>query len=290
MRGTRYESRYRIINIGAQQILKEFKNPIDNQNLGELSSTDRMVTAVTRLSYLCRKIKNSPKIRRLLISICVQKKVKVLIPIIDVCTRWNSTFDMLARAVEIRSIISDVIYAHRDNHLISLLLNDLDWLCIKQLIQVLQPLKEVTLMVSAKGSNITVANVLPLYCYCTTSLITSKALFSSTQTIYIGIAAAVEKLNHYYDKLSPVMGLALILDPRFKLTFLTDGLDWTPEWVASVETSFYSAYSIYKSNNSHSSTSLVQSNVVAGSFNSFLSSKNLRVSSSTFEEEYSRFY
>ncbi|KAJ3303941.1 hypothetical protein HDV03_003414 [Kappamyces sp. JEL0829] len=48
--------------------------------------------------------------------------------------------------------------------------------------------------------------------------------------IYIGIELAVEKLDHYYDKISPIAGIALILDPRKKKDFLKDNLDWSAEW------------------------------------------------------------
>jgi hypothetical protein len=47
--------------------------------------------------------------------ICEDKGVVCLIPIIDVKTRWNSTYDMLLRAVKLKDIISDTIYGHKDN-------------------------------------------------------------------------------------------------------------------------------------------------------------------------------
>jgi hypothetical protein len=50
-----------VINLGAQQILKEFKQPIDKDTYESGSdSSDDMVTSVSRLSFLCRKIRVSP--------------------------------------------------------------------------------------------------------------------------------------------------------------------------------------------------------------------------------------
>jgi hypothetical protein len=47
--------------------------------------------------------------------ICDDKGVPCLIPIIDVKTRWNSTYDMLLRAVSLKDIIIDTIYAYKDD-------------------------------------------------------------------------------------------------------------------------------------------------------------------------------
>jgi hypothetical protein len=47
--------------------------------------------------------------------ICDDKGVAFLIPIIDVKTRWNSTYDMLLRAVSMKDIIIGTIYGHQDN-------------------------------------------------------------------------------------------------------------------------------------------------------------------------------
>ncbi len=56
-----------VLNLGAQQILKEFKQPVDKDTYEAGSDTsDNMVTAVSRLSFLCRKIRLAPKLRRLM--------------------------------------------------------------------------------------------------------------------------------------------------------------------------------------------------------------------------------
>jgi hypothetical protein len=48
-------------NLGAQEILKNFKQPVDADNYEE-TSADKMVTALSRLSFLVRKIRLSPKL------------------------------------------------------------------------------------------------------------------------------------------------------------------------------------------------------------------------------------
>ena len=107
-----------VLNLGAQQILKNFKQPVDKDTYEASSdSSDDMVTAISRLSFLCRKIRLAPKLRRLLEKVCTEKEVKYLVPIIDVVTRWNSTYDMLVRAVEIKDAMSDTFYRRKDRDL-----------------------------------------------------------------------------------------------------------------------------------------------------------------------------
>jgi hypothetical protein len=53
-----------VINLAAQQILKDFKQPVESETYEqEGDSADRLVTAVSRLSFLVRKIRRSPKLR-----------------------------------------------------------------------------------------------------------------------------------------------------------------------------------------------------------------------------------
>lgn len=50
----------------------------------------------------------------------------------------------------------------------------------------------------------------------------------------IGIEAAIEKRNPYYDKVYSIVGIALILDPTMKKEFLSNALDWEAGWIESV--------------------------------------------------------
>jgi hypothetical protein len=77
-----------VLNLSSQQILKQFKQPVDKETYEAGSdSSDNMVTAISRLSFLCRKIRLAPKLKRLLEKVCKEKDVKYLVPIIDAVTR-----------------------------------------------------------------------------------------------------------------------------------------------------------------------------------------------------------
>jgi hypothetical protein len=67
-----------VLNLGAQKILKNFKQPLDIDRYEPgTDSSDQLVTALSRLAYLCRKIRKSPKLRRLMKKVCEDKAAKV---------------------------------------------------------------------------------------------------------------------------------------------------------------------------------------------------------------------
>jgi hypothetical protein len=64
----KFECFAHVLNIGVQDIFKNFKNPnfdADKYEPGS-SSNDTMVTALSKLAFLCRKIRKSPKLRRMM--------------------------------------------------------------------------------------------------------------------------------------------------------------------------------------------------------------------------------
>jgi len=294
----RIECMAHVLNLGAQQILKQFKQPLDKDTYEAGSdSSDDMVTAISRLSFLCRKIRLSPKLRRLLEKLCKEKDVKYLVPIIDVATRWNSTYDMLVRAVEIKDIMSDTLYQYKDRDLINLVLTEADWNCVYQLIEILAPLKEATLLASQNGDSLMITNVIPTYHLCAEILGESLNNFNFSDDIYIGIDSAIEKLNHYYDKISPMVGIALLLNPCLKKQMLTESLQWEEQWVESVLDHFMSSFDHYKRKLSRPSenffTHIITTPVVQvenGVLSKYKNKKRKVITDTSTEEEYTKYF
>jgi hypothetical protein len=119
--------------------------------------------------------------------------------------------------------------------------------------------------------------------------------FDDTDDIYIGIEAALEKLNRYYDKISPMVGIALILNPTKKQNYFKAELGCRKSWVESVMTQFYSAFRYYKTLVSHKASSkrkpeTTTTTDVTDEFENFMKRKfNVMVSEETIEEEYVRY-
>ena len=88
--------------------------------------------------------------------------------------------------------------------------------------------------------------LIPLYHYCTYSLAKSLENFKQSDDIYVGIKAAIEKLNHYYDQISPMIGIALILDPKRKVQYLQNTLKWEDAWVQTTLRHFQTSFNYYR--------------------------------------------
>jgi hypothetical protein len=232
------------LNLAAQQLLKGFKHTVDTDTYSVVSdSSDALVTAVSRLSFMGRKIKASPKKRRLMEKVCNESGRNYLVPIIDVVTRWNSTFDMISRAYEYKDVINQVVFDTKEVPLIVLNLTEEDWECVHQLIEILEPMKKVTLMVSQGGEALGITRMLGMYHHC---LKINMAKFNSSDDIYIGMEATRDKLLHYYDNLSPIVDVALLLDPSKKEKYLRHALGWKESWIKSVLDNFKDSYQFYK--------------------------------------------
>jgi hypothetical protein len=100
--------------------------------------------------------------------------------------------------------------------------------------------------------------------------------FSEADDIYIGMSAAYDKLIHYYDGLSPMVGISLCLDPTFKKLSLEHMFDWKSEWVLSVEESFREAFQLYKSKFGNSKVLAPVSTSTKGTGNEIEDYKNFR--------------
>lgn len=163
--------------------------------------------------------------------------------ILDVKTRWNSTYEMVVRALELKlplSLLLDEICQENNDFP---LLDNSDWEFFTELSSLLKPFKEVTEIISGQHYA-TFNTVLPLYnvlmdhCTDSNSQYTrwkegSERERSPYRTItrnsdilpdlITATAAANSKFEKYYDIQSDYAIAALVLDPRLNISYYDDG-------------------------------------------------------------------
>lgn len=83
-----------------------------------------------------------------------------------------------------------------------------------------------------------------MFQYCIDALETEKQKYSDDDDLYICIEDAISKLNHYYDQMSPAVGVSLYLDPQNKGKLLAL-MGWDESWIETSRQSFDIAYDFY---------------------------------------------
>ncbi|GJR74545.1 zinc finger BED domain-containing protein RICESLEEPER 2-like protein [Tanacetum coccineum] len=133
---------------------------------------------------------------------------------LDCKTRWNSTYLMLSGAVIYKDVFKRL--KARDSQY-KCLPKERDWELAMEVCDRLQVFYEITLTFSGSKyptSNLFFASVCEIgYCL-------REWASSSVEVIQKMASKMLEKFNKYWSVISGVMGMAAVLDPRYKMKFL----------------------------------------------------------------------
>lgn len=125
-------------------------------------------------------------------------------PIIDCATRWNSTFDMLRRLLDIKDIIEPL-----SNENQSLYLSANDWIFVKEFIDIFEPVYNATIKLQSEQ-----------LCYSELYIIIMDLLFQVDNLAPSDMSKLLKtSLNHRKSKLfdKELFNAAVLLDPRIKI-------------------------------------------------------------------------
>ncbi|KAK8559040.1 hypothetical protein V6N12_042328 [Hibiscus sabdariffa] len=135
--------------------------------------------------------------------------------ILDVPTRWNSTYCMLRRVIEAKVAIN--MFVNRENDL-DLITED-EWETAHLICDFLEPFYEITTLFSGSKyptSNLYLANVVSI----------EKLLCDAHTDPCEGISSMAGQMLELYEKYwsdhSTIMSFAVLLDPRYKLQLLKE--------------------------------------------------------------------
>lgn len=184
---------------------------------------------VAKLRVPIKKIRKSPQMRQAFKETCKSFGIKYKVPIIDVKTRWNSSYHMIERAIELREPFDDFCTQLLPSHSIDS--NDWDDLGIVN--GLLKKFDRATKFISM-DRHTTISAYLPTLYWLIDSLqtFTEKNSGPVNAAVEFGLA----KLRKYEGLMSSskIALIALFLNPALKLAYFKEH-NFTKESIKNVE-------------------------------------------------------
>ena len=204
-----------VINLSVQDIMTELKitpsletdelsQEISDSDVDEacedFSNTDEEVEVTTnlpiveKLRKLAKKIRKSTKLRQQLKRLCDLCNKNYLVPIIDVSTRWNSTFSMIIRATKLKVPLRALCV--NESSLSGLIITENEWLHLDLLQKLLEKFDRATNLLSMQRHP-TISLHLPTLKW----LIHSLKIFIQENSGSLAVAAneGLKKLKKYEE-------------------------------------------------------------------------------------------
>jgi len=235
-----------VINIAAQALLKELQSEaLDSEDdlLAVPDSDADLSHCIPRLRRLVVKIRSSPQRREKFAHQCQSSGVPAKELVADVKTRWNSTFAMVERALEMREPLDNTVDADRE--LRKHQLTEDEWTLLATTCKLLSFFKQTSDFLCA-SSYPTLAAAVPAYNFLMDKIEDFKEKHPESVAIGVAIEAAMTKLKPYYAKSNAaVYPISTILDPRHKLEYYRAN-NWEPQWIDKAKASLECVYRSYR--------------------------------------------
>ena len=99
---------------------------------------------ISKFRKFIEKIRRSPKLLEEFKETVEKTKDPNIKLILDISTRWNSTFDMLKRALSLKSSINLLILNSKSKEIKNIQIFNSDWIIIEELVMILEPFNKAT--------------------------------------------------------------------------------------------------------------------------------------------------
>ncbi|CAG8796190.1 12516_t:CDS:2, partial [Dentiscutata erythropus] len=232
-----------IINLVVQDILKQFKAgeaQTENAILDNINTPIMAGDIIPKLRKLVVKIRSSPQRRERFMRQVKAAGLENCNLILDIKTRWNSTYEMLVRALEMHEAINAITYLDKD--LQSLQLDIDEWDKIREVVIILEIFVRTTKMIeSAKYPML--ASIIPIYNYLIDELIKHRNNLNHSYEIITAVNAGLIKLESYYSRTNntAIYIIATVLDPRLKLGYYEEN-DWNRDFINGIKATILQIY------------------------------------------------
>lgn len=215
-----------ILNLSCKEILEKLipKQKVQNPK-SDTEITDN--SSVGRLRALVKFIRSSPKRNSKFIKL--QPKNNRYSILLDCPTRWNSTFEMIERAIALKPFLlqyiqackNDADYKREISNKDLSVLHPSHWTNLTNVMEILQMYQLCTQTISG-DTYVTISQVIPLFKFLFNELDRLIADGSSCTIDRSIIKNASMKLKQYFDKSSFNSAFATILDPRYNIAFISN--------------------------------------------------------------------
>ncbi|XP_071924364.1 zinc finger BED domain-containing protein RICESLEEPER 2-like [Coffea arabica] len=165
--------------------------------------------------------------------------------ILDCPTRWNSTYLMLASALEFRDVFPRYGDIDPGFHYVP---SEFEWMKVEEVCKFLGIFYEITNIIS--GSDYPTANLFLVELYRIKELLNEKALDFSDHIRFMAESMAL-KFDKYWGESNVLMSLGAILDPRYKMVLVNHtfpviyGEVAAPRYIDEMRCILYDLYNEY---------------------------------------------
>ncbi|CAB5175595.1 unnamed protein product [Rhizophagus irregularis] len=244
-----------VINLAAKKLidcLYVTRIPYENEDIFEAieDNNDNLKDAIYKLRKIVVKIRASPQLREHFKQQCTAVNIKPLELIPDVSTRWNSTDDMITRALELKQPLHNIVSADKD--LRKYILSEEEWQYILDVHEILQYFKKSTNF-STGQQYPTLSCSVPVYNYLLDKLEDEYDKRESEKgeenEVVVALNKSIEKLKQYYASTGALIyTVATVMDPRFKLQYYKDN-KWEDSYIQEAKRQVFELWkSTYKGN------------------------------------------
>lgn len=225
------------------------KQNLDDKDELDISDELSPSIAIQKLRKTFVKVRRSEQIQNSLKDSCNLAAIKYIKPILDVCTRWNTTHDMIGVGLRLKKDLN-LLWASKPSDWQDFSLNEEQWSLLtnihgylkhfKDISTVLGGQKYVTLPLVVVAFNMLLDKIENII-----KFLDEKDNRTGVDEILIfALQAARDKMLKHYHKTNWVYCIALILDPRHKIeTF--EATSWGRELKAASLTHFNRVFQEY---------------------------------------------
>jgi len=124
----------------------DLNEEIDYGQFEDANEGNSNSVVIVKMRTLIKKIRKSTKLRQKLNKLCIMYEVKYLVPIIDVKTRWNSTYNMIIRSKHLQTPLKHLCVVEKK--LVDLQITSRDWYELEKIQKLLAKFDRATKLVS----------------------------------------------------------------------------------------------------------------------------------------------